>query len=127
MSKKGKMDVQSVQNYLLCKFVGFLLPSSSWLLKLPIVASLNGLYKDNRCCVSGSVKRDNLRANKLIRVKLLPQNYKDQKKLRHISRVITSSFAQMKAFRRRPSLSVFLTRRVSQVSDRGEGTLPDAY
>ena len=87
--KKEKWTCKAC-NYLLCKFVGFLLPSSSWLLKLSIVASLKmtkGLYKDNRCCVSGSVKRDNLRANKLIRVKLPPQNYKDQKK-------ITSHFAR---------------------------------
>ena len=44
--KKWKMHVQSVQNYCtvfrcqICKFVGFLLPSSSWLLKLLICAAV---------------------------------------------------------------------------------------
>ena len=45
------MHVQSVQNLntvfhcQICKFVGFLLPSSSWLLKLPIYIILSLVLK----------------------------------------------------------------------------------
>ena len=52
----------------ICKFVGFLLPSSSWLLKLPM------------CCrVGGQVKHEKLDLKRVykLRVKFLPQEHNE--------------------------------------------------
>ena len=62
MSKHEKCTCKACKNTVfhcqICKFVGFLLPSSSWLLKLPIISHLKPDLKDVRAhCYCASLQR----------------------------------------------------------------------
>ena len=63
---RAKRAKNTIFHYQICKFVGFLLPSSSWLLKLPL------------CCrVGGQVQHEKLDLKRVykLKVKFLQQEH----------------------------------------------------